>query len=331
MTDEEDVTARLLRLAGGRSDPSPERIARVRQLVYREWRATRRRRMIRYAAAAAVVLLSVGALVAMAVFRNAPRPTLQSPQERVVVAIGERVQGQPVLTRRQEGDGRQLLTASMAVSTDDVIETDDVSRTSLRASDESSVRIDRASRLRFVGPHTIELITGAVYIATADASQGFEVRTTIGAIRDVGTQFEVRLSESTLRLRVRTGTVQIVRGTNVTAAAAGTEATVTQTAVDLRPGSSDGSEWSWTREIAPAFPIEGRPLHAFLEHLAAEEGWTLRYVDPSVAEAAAHIVLHGSVDELRPEDALGVALATSGLQYRLQGRELFVSRPPGAR
>ncbi|HKE82329.1 MAG TPA: FecR family protein [Vicinamibacterales bacterium] len=329
MTDEEDVTTRLLRLAGGRSDPSPERIARVRQSVYREWRANRRRRMIRYAAAAAVVFLFVGALAA--IFRNAPRPTVQSPHARVVVAIGERIQGQPFLTRRQEGDGRRLLTASMAVSTDDVIETDEASRASLRASDGSSVRIDRASRLRFVGPRTIELISGAAYIATADASRGFEVRTTIGAIRDVGTQFEVRLSESTLHLRVRTGRVQIVRGTNVTAAAAGTDATVTQTAVDLRPASSAGSEWSWTREIAPPFPIEGRPLDAFLEHLAAEEGWKLRYVDPSVAEAAAHIILHGSVDGLRPEEALDVALATSGLQYRLRGRELVVSRPPDAR
>jgi len=297
--------------------------------VYREWRANRRRRMIRYAAAAAVLLLSVGVLVAMAVFKNA-RPTVQLPQARVVVAIGERVQGQPFVTR-QKGESRQPLAVSMALSADDVIETDQVSRASLRASDGSSVRIDRESRLRFVGPRTIELIAGAAYVATADGSQGFEVRTTIGAIRDVGTQFEVRLSESTLRLRVRTGTVQIVRGTKVTAAAAGTEATVTQTAVDLRPASSDGSEWSWTREIAPAFPIEGRPLHAFLAHLAAEEGWTLRYVDPSVSEAAASIILHGSVDGLRPEDALGVALASSGLQYRLRGRELLVSRPPDAR
>ena len=330
MTEEEDVTARLLRLAGGRSDPSPERIARVRQLVYLEWQANRRRRMIRYAAAAAVFLFSVGVLVSMSVFRNAPRSTVQAPRERVI-AIGERTQGQPYVNRRQESEGRQPLAVSMAISTDDVIETDEVSRASLRVSDGSSVRIDRASRLRFVGPRTIELIAGAAYVATADASQGFEVRTTMGTIRDVGTQFEIRFGDSTLRLRVRTGTVEIVRGTGVTAAAAGSEATVTATAVDLRPASGDGSEWSWTREIAPVFPIDGRPLNAFLEHLAAEEGWRLRYVDPSVADAAMRTILHGSVDGLRPEDALGVALATSGLQYRLRGGELLVSRPPNAR
>ena len=83
--------------------------------------------------------------------------------------------------------------------------------------------------------------------------------------------------------------------------------------------------------MAPPFAIEGRPLHVFLEHIVAEEGWTLRYSNPDVAEAARRIVLHGSVDGLKAEEALGVALATSGLQYRLEAGELLVSRPATAR
>ena len=73
--------------------------------------------------------------------------------------------------------------------------------------------------------------------------------------------------------------------------------------------------------------MEGRPLRAFLEHTAIEEGWTLRYADPAVAEAAGRIVLHGSVEGLRAEEALDVALATSGLEYRLRDGEILVSRP----
>ena len=49
MTDEEDVTAQLLRMAGAPSDPPAERTARVREAVHREWRTHRQRRMIRLA------------------------------------------------------------------------------------------------------------------------------------------------------------------------------------------------------------------------------------------------------------------------------------------
>jgi hypothetical protein len=88
-----------------------------------------------------------------------------------------------------------------------------------------------------------------------------------------------------------------------------------------------GPEWAWVATLASPFAIEGHSLRAFLEHTAAEEGWTLRYASPAVAEAADRILLHGSVDGLGAEDALEVALATSGLQYRLRDGELLVSRP----
>ena len=39
MTDEEDVTAQLLRLAGAPPEPPAERRARVRQAVHGAWRA----------------------------------------------------------------------------------------------------------------------------------------------------------------------------------------------------------------------------------------------------------------------------------------------------
>jgi hypothetical protein len=68
-----------------------------------------------------------------------------------------------------------------------------------------------------------------------------------------------------------------------------------------------------------------RPLRAFLEHLAREQGYTLRYADPAVADAAARIILHGSVERLQPAEALDVALATSGLRYHLRGGDLVVS------
>ena len=125
MTDEEDVTAQLLRLAGARPDPPAERTARVREVVHREWLVGRRRRVVRRRAVA--------------------------PPGNRVVAIGQRIHGQPLILRQsQHPAAPQPLTASSSVYPGDLIETDDLSRAALLAPDGSSVRIDRASRLRFL-------------------------------------------------------------------------------------------------------------------------------------------------------------------------------------
>jgi len=327
MTDEEEVTAQLLRLAGEQADPPAERTARVRHAVQREWLANRRHRAIRRGAAAATALLGVAAVLTIAVWINRPRSTPSPPVDRAV-AIGQRIQGRPVVLGR--GTPRPL-AASIAIYPEDVIETDDESRATLQAADGSSVRIDRGSRVKFVAPGVIEVLAGAAYLATADGSHGFEVRTAMGVVRDIGTQFEVRLTAAALRLRVRTGTVEVRRGDSVTAAGSGTEAIVTSSGVAVRQMPAYGSEWAWTADVAPSFAIEGRSLGAFLEHIAGEQGWTLQYADPEVAEAAERIILHGSVEGLAAEEALDVALATSGQQYRLRGGELLVSRPVDAR
>jgi ferric-dicitrate binding protein FerR (iron transport regulator) len=279
-------------------------------------------------------MMTAAALAAAAIFilivrMNAPRDSPRAPEQ--TVATGERIEGAPVLRRQVDGRPEALrLSSATSIQAEDVIETDGNSRASLRATGGSSVRIDRRSRIRLVAPAVIELVEGTVYIATSEGSRGFEVRTSIGTVRDVGTQFEIRLSETSLRVRVRTGLVEIRRREGVVPTHAGSETTVRSNGVDTRPVSTYGPDWDWTAGLATAFEIEGHSLQAFLDHVTREEGWTLRYANPTLADAASRIVLHGSVEGLRAEDALGVALATSGLQYRLRAGELLVSRPAGA-
>lgn len=327
MTGEEDVTAQLLRLAGAPQDPPAERGARVREAVHREWRSDHRRRVVRRSVI--VAALGVAATVMIAVLEYRPAPP--SVTARQLAATGQRVQGQPQIVTQSQPAVSQPLTLSSSIYTGDMIQTDAGSRLALLAVDGSSVRIDTDSRLRFLAPDTIEVIAGTAYVATSTGSHGFQVRTTLGVVRDLGTQFEVRLLTSALRLRVRSGRVEIGRGASITTAEAGTEATVTTTGVTVRQMPSFGSEWAWTADIAPAFAIEGRMLGAFLEHLANEEGWTLRYADATIADSAARTVLHGSVDGLKPEEALAATLVTSGLQYRLRDGEVLVSRAPSER
>jgi ferric-dicitrate binding protein FerR (iron transport regulator) len=326
MNDEEDVTAQLLRMAGAPPDPPAERAARVRAAVHREWRTHRQRRMIRNGVA--IGLLAAAASLTVGVWI---RSRVETPLNAPGIAVAHRIQGRPFIVRRSQGANPMPLSMSTPIYPDDVIETDAESRVGLQVGDGSSIRIDQGSRVRLLTPVVLEVITGVAYVATADRSHGFEVRTTMGTLRDVGTQFEVRLTPSLLRLRVRTGTVEIRRGTVIDTAAAGTEATVTTNGIAVRPVPVYGFEWGWTTEVAPAFAIEGRTLGSYLQYLAAEQGWTLHYADPAVAEAATRNILHGSVEGLTAEDALSVVLATSGLEYRLRDGELSVSKGTMAR
>ena len=237
MTDEEDVTAQLLRLAGAPPGPSATRTARVREQVHSEWRARQERRKGRRVAATALAAFVVAASVAVAVWMN-PRPVTTTPSG-VTIARSQRIQGRPLLVREGSGGVERLpLSDSMSIRAGDVIQTDDTSRASLQTRNGSSLRVDTASHVRVIAPEVIELIAGGAFVATAEGSRGFEVRTSMGSLRDIGTQFEVRLTASSLRLRVRTGMVEIHRGKDVTAAAAGTETTVTTGGVTIRQTSA---------------------------------------------------------------------------------------------
>ena len=296
--DEETATAGLLRLASGGADVSAKRMARVRAVVHGEWLASRRRRVAARRMAVGAGMLVTAAAIVLIVKLVAPRDSA-APVSGALVATSERVDGAPVLERVQ---GVRPVVTPMSPGTTlragDVVATDDASRVALRTPAGTSVRLDRQARMRLLSPTAIELVAGGVYVATTEGSSGLEVRTPMGAIQDVGTQFEVRLSDGALRVRVRTGRVDVHRGGAVIPANAGTEVTVAQAGIAMAAVLPYGPAWEWTTNVAPVFQIEGRPLSAFLEHLAREEGWVVRYENDALARAASS--MRGSRSARRP-------------------------------
>ena len=143
MSDEEDVTAQLLRLAGAPPDPPAERTARVRAAVLREWRARRRQRMIRKGVA--IGLLAAAASLTVAVWMN--RGRVEAPSSAPGIAIAQRIQGRPFIVRSSQAAGPMPLSMSTPIYSDDVIETDAESRVGLQLGDGSSLRIDRGTRV----------------------------------------------------------------------------------------------------------------------------------------------------------------------------------------
>jgi ferric-dicitrate binding protein FerR (iron transport regulator) len=313
--DQEDdgKVERLLGLAGARPGVSPLRTERVRANVRLEWQRGAQRRAFKKRIAFVTALGAAAALLAVAA--GMPVFERDAAVRGEAVAIVERVDG--------AGDG---LRGGQSVAINEQIETADASRMALRFSDGTSLRIDARTRLRVLSASAIELTAGAVYVDTGTEHGRFEVRTALATARDIGTQFEVRLLDSQLRLRVRTGVVELRDEARSISGRSGTEILLSASGAVSRPVAVHGTHWEWIARLAPRVEMEGQSLAAFLERTAHEQGWTIEYRDPTVEREASRTVLHGSVDGLAPADAVAVAVATSGLGHQLDRGTLAVFR-----
>lgn len=320
---DDEAAERLLRMAGPRPPIAADRAARVRTAVHARWQAGQRRRLVRrrvlsgsaLVAAAAVLVLLAGRL-------RDDRPVEMPPGADV--AVVERVEGAP--QRLSGSSPSSVLAAQDVVRTGEWIETGPGTRIALRFTDGTSVRLDAGSRLRSLSPVGIELAGGAVYVDTGRESGRFEVRTPIAVARDVGTQFEVRLVDEGLRLRVRTGMVELRDDRRSVSGRGGTEVLFSEEGAVSRAIAVHGAEWAWIARLSPPLDGDGIALSVFLDRLAREQGWTVRYADADLAREAESIILHGSVEGLTPEEALEVVVTTSGLRHRLDGSEAVVTR-----
>jgi ferric-dicitrate binding protein FerR (iron transport regulator) len=314
--DSAERTTRLLRLGEPRPGGPEDRAARVRKVVHAEWHHELRRRNVRrHLAMGTLVMASAAAVVLAARAWPAPEPISAVPAE--ALAFVERIDGGTGLSRGE------------AITAGRWIETGADARLAARLGSGVSVRIDANSRVRLLSTSVVELASGGVYLDTNDTGTPLEVRTPLGVAHDVGTQFEVRLEPAALRVRVRTGLVEVRSGGRAMAARPGTELTLSPEHARVKPITVYGPEWRWMAQLAPMFEIEGRPLGAFLDHLSREQGWTVRYADARLEREASDGILHGSVAGLAPDDALGVAMRISGLTYRFSDGVVTVTRASG--
>jgi ferric-dicitrate binding protein FerR (iron transport regulator) len=176
------------------------------------------------------------------------------------------------------------------------------------------------------------LESGGVY---ADSGQGraqttsIEVLTPLGSVRDIGTQFEVRVTDDSSRVRVREGAVEMEHPGGVEIARAGFEIEVDD-AGNVRRGEVPivGPDWEWAASIAPPFDLDGATLSEFLAWVSRETGLRVVYQDAAMATAAPGISLSGEVDGLSPREALAAVLPTCGMSHRVEGGEVFLSPGP---
>lgn len=214
--------------------------------------------------------------------------------------------------------------------------TDMPGRAALRLASGPSVRIDHGTRIRMASATAMVLDRGAVYVDSAAGSE-VEVRTVFGVVRDIGTQFEVRLLESedpaekgpVLRVRVREGEIELEpeRGAQHTGTVGEEVILYGDGKVERRDVAIHGADWDWALQLAPSVELEGWSLQRFVTWLGREGGWEIRYETPEIEEQARAITLHGSSRELSPLEAAAMVFEGTGLRFRVEGAELRIGLP----
>jgi hypothetical protein len=247
------------------------------------------------------------------------------------IAQVEAVAG-PVHLEAEAGASRPI-AARERVALGAVLQSGGGGRASLRLLDGATVRLDVETRLRFAAADVLELERGAIYIDTEDAAsspRAIEVRTPLGTVRDVGTQFAVRVvapERETLLVRVRDGEVFTEQRGRTYVTAAGQELVLRRDGkLEQREIAPYGSDWDWVMAASPGFDIEGRSLREFLDWVSRETGWRVVLADEELADSAETIVLHGSLGRLRPDQAPFAVLPGAGLDGELENGRLVVRR-----
>lgn len=297
----DDAIAALVRLAG-RRPPVPEDAARrVREAVREEWLETiGRRRRTRWIGSAAVVAAAAVTFVILQLTTSSPQP--QPTPQRVVVAGGQ--------------------TNGAVIYANDVYEVANGNTASL-AWGKAILRLDGGTRVRIATATELTLDRGAVYVDSNGSK--VLVRTPIGNVRDIGTQFEVRLAADRMRVRVREGRVDLQHGGTTHSAAAGVELDAdAQGGVTEHSIARNGAEWEWVLRAAPPIHLDGRTLSEVVASVTRDEGLKPVWSDQT-AQNAASMRLHGDVP-LTPEEALDTALVASGLTARTDGDRLIITR-----
>lgn len=333
---EEQEVRELIAGAGPRAAVPAEDVVTIKAAAREQWQRTvererRRRRGLRLRgglALAASVLLA-----AVVGWWWSGRPTPSAPP---IVASVELLSGAARVGAPGGGEpvalaaGGELVAGSL-VETGRWAEGPPVAA-ALRLAGGESLRLAADTSVRLVSARRFELRSGALYVdsgATA-AAPGVEVLTVLGTVRDIGTQFEVRLSEgdAALRVRVREGECSLEAGGDRYLAGRGEQLSLlgdgSLARARVEPWAAD---WDWVLAAAPSIDIEGRSLDAVLAWVARETGRQVRFADPALAQAAAaEIVVRGSAAGFTPDQTLAAVVASSGLRHEIENGAILIRR-----
>lgn len=334
--ESEEKIGRLIAAAGPGATARPEARERIHAAVQAAWQESLRRgqdgappasrsgragagRYRFFGLAAAVALAAV-----LLYWTGGGGPGEIARAELAQIA---RVQGDASLIR----DAATLRLASAAstgpVMTGDVLRTSGNGQVALRLDRGLLLRVNVDTELVFVEPATIDLIAGTIYVDSGEEAGGaaLAIRTPIGSVTHVGTQYEIRFADSALRLRVREGSVRFSGAGDSAVGTAGE-----QLEIDAGGGSSrsaiaaDDAAWSWAVALAALPEAPEYRVGATLRWAAREQGLALEFDDADTERRLDLEPVFG-LGGLSPAEALDVVERTTDLELRLEDGRLLVA------
>ena len=286
----------------------------VYEEVHKTWRRDARRgwilRWLLPAGAAASTVLAVmllsqpappAAEVAGTISRVLSTGTLQSKYpEGSSIYAGEVVSTGP-------GEGVSLLLAR---------------NESLRIGENTGIRVDAAGQFTLLG--------GRVYADTGQfiyRDGGLKIETGFGRVTDVGTQFSVTATDSTLDVAVREGRVNVQNASEQFAARMGERLTLVQGgSATITELDTHDDYWNWITGLTPAFDMTNKSLLDFLKWAARETGRELQFESDESRMFAMRTDVHGSVEGLTPDEALEAILATTSVRYQIADDKIVIEK-----
>jgi ferric-dicitrate binding protein FerR (iron transport regulator) len=184
------------------------------------------------------------------------------------------------------------------------------------------LRLDSNTEITLDTERSMSLAGGALYLDSSNrtgAPEPVEIVARGTVIRDIGTRYEVRLSDQELRVRVRDGRVEVSSAFGMREAASGGQLSVTPSAILVSEAPTSGADWDWIVRATRPPQLEGRPLPEFLEWAEREGGRPIRFADPALERASAATIVYGAIERLTVEEALDVVLPSCGLARRTDG------------
>lgn len=317
---------RLLKTAGPRERPPVEIERAVRAELYAEWRTMlregrgRRHRFGAFALAASLAVAAVGAWIAGTQTAGTPAAV-----GTLAATVGD------VRERSGRFAGWRAMDGGDVVVAGRTLETGADGRAAIALAGGVSLRIDRGTRIAFIGPSRLRLERGALYL---DSGAGqpqpgrLLVETPAGSVRHVGTQYELRLLDAGTQLRVREGRVEIRSPDGLVEQGRGGEQLVIFGDGRVQRGATprSGPSWAWISDATPALDLEGMSLARFLAWAGRELGHDVELAGAVTEADVAAVVIHGSTAGLSPAEALEAVLATTRFQATLDGDRIRVDR-----
>ncbi len=317
---------RLLKSVGPRELPPAEVERAVRERLHGDWQALlrenrqRRNRRGAFALAAGLVAAAFGLWIASTQSAGPPAAV-----GTLAVAVGEVRERSGWLSGwRMMGDGDVVVAGR-------TLETGTDGRAAIALPGGMSLRVDRDTRIAMVDSSRLRLERGALYLDSGSGqarTAQLRVETPTGTVRHVGTQYELRLLDAGVQLRVREGRVEFRSPTGLVEHGQSGEQLVIFRDGRVQRGEAPraGPSWDWIADATPELDLEGMSLTRFLAWAGRELGFAVTFA-PAISEAElASVIVHGSTSGLTPAEALRAVFTTTSFEATIVGDRIVVDR-----